>query len=270
MVAGSRFSRGGIWRPGANCRRYSKKVNRVNWLFAEGEISPPRLVLSLLFLLTSLFTAAAQSANAISPTVSVQALRVPAKARSHLEVAQREFSRLNLAGAEREIERALQLDSTFAAAYSLRAVVRLAARDSNRAIEDATRALALDPAEPGAYVALATAYNSRGEYPRAEASTERALTMRPDFWQARLELAKAFYGEGRLALALRELDELHKDFPDVHLVRANLLVRLNRREEAIEEFSQFLHEAPNDCRRQQVEQIVNQANRTDAPTPSRQ
>jgi tetratricopeptide (TPR) repeat protein len=227
-------------------------------------------VLSLLFLLTSLFTAAAQSANAISPTVSVQALRVPAKARSHLEVAQREFSRLNLAGAEREIERALQLDSTFAAAYSLRAVVRLAARDSNRAIEDATRALALDPAEPGAYVALATAYNSRGEYPRAEASTERALTMRPDFWQARLELAKAFYGEGRLALALRELDELHKDFPDVHLVRANLLVRLNRREEAIEEFSEFLQEAPNDCRRQQVEQIVNQANRTDAPTASRQ
>src|ERR1700683_4688157 len=137
MVAGSRFSRGGIWRPSANCRWYSKKVNQVNWLFAEGEISPPRLVLSLLFLLTSLFTAAAQSANAIGPTVSVQALRVPAKARSHLEAAQR------------EIERALQLDSTFAAAFSLRAVLRLAARDPNRAIDDATRALALDPAEPG-------------------------------------------------------------------------------------------------------------------------
>ena len=55
MVAGSRFSRGGIWRPGANCRRYSKKVNQVNWLFAEGEISPPLALCSrFLFLLNLL------------------------------------------------------------------------------------------------------------------------------------------------------------------------------------------------------------------------
>lgn len=269
MVAGPRFSRGGIWRHGINCRRYSKKVNQVSWLFAEPGISTACLLLSLIFLLTS-FTAAAQSANAIRPTVSVQELRVPAKARAHLEAAQREFSRLNLAGAEREIERALQADSTFAAAFSMRAVLRLASRDPNRAIDDATRAVALDPAEPGAYVALATAFNSLGEYQRAEAAAQRALTMRPDFWQARLELAKAFYGEGRLVLALRELDELNRDFPDVHLVRANLLVRLNRSEEAMQEFREFLQEAPNDSRKEQVEQILNPANRTGAPTPSRQ
>jgi tetratricopeptide (TPR) repeat protein len=268
MVAGSRFSCGEIWRHGDNRRWYSKKVNQISWLFPQRKIFSVRLLLSLLFLLIP-FTAAAQSVNAIRPTVSVHELRVPTKARARLEAAQREFSRLNLAGAEREIERALQLDSTFAAAFSLRALLRLAARDPNRAIDDATCAITLDPGELGAYAALATAYNSIGEYQRAEAATQQALTMRPDFWQAQLELAKAFYGEGRLVLGLRELDELNKDFPDVHLVRANLLVRLNRTEDAVREFSEFLREAPNDSRREQVEQIVNSANRTGAPTPSR-
>jgi protein O-GlcNAc transferase len=166
---------------------------------------------------------------------------------------------LDLAGAEREVERALRLDSTFAAAFYLRAVLRLASRDPDRAIEDATRAMALGLEEPGPYVALATAYNSTGESQRAEAAAQQALAMRPDYWQAQLELAKAFYGEGRLALALLELDELNKDFPDVHLVRANLLVRLNRGEEAIQEFKEFLREAPHDPRREQVERIMNPA-----------
>jgi hypothetical protein len=68
---------------------------------------------------------------------------------ARLEAAQREFSRLNLAGAQREIERALQVDSTFAAAFPMRALLRLATRDPNGAVEDATRAVALDPGNPG-------------------------------------------------------------------------------------------------------------------------
>ena len=272
MIAGPRFSRAEIWRPGGHWRWDNKEVDQVTWLSAEQEKFPNALLLSLLFLLILLtsFAVDAQNVKAIRPTVSVQELRVPAKARARLEAAQRDFSHLNLAGAEREIERALQADSTFAAAFSMRALVRLATRDLNGAIEDATRAATLDPGEPVACVALATAYNSRGEYERAEAAAQRALAMRPDFWQAQLELAKALYGEGRLDLALRQLDELNKDFPDVHLVRGNLLVRLNRSEKAREEFNAFLREAPNDSRRGQVEQIVNPSNSISAPTPLRQ
>lgn len=190
-------------------------------------------------------------------TVSAQELRVPAKARAHLKLAHQEFSKLNFAGAEREIDQALQVDSIYAAAFSMRALLRLASRDSNGAIEDATRALALDSGEADAYVALATAYNSLSEFQSAETAAQHALSRRPDFWQGRLEIAKALYGEGRFVLALRELDELHNDFPDVHLVRANILQRLDRTPEAAEEFSQFLREAPNDPRSEQVKRIVN-------------
>jgi tetratricopeptide (TPR) repeat protein len=201
-------------------------------------------------------------------TVSAQELRVPAKARAHLKLAHQEFSRLNFAGAEREIDQALQIDPICAAAFSMRAVLRLASRDPNGAIEDATRALALDSGEADAYVALATAYNSLSEFQRAEAAAQQALQRRPDFWQGRLEIAKALYGEGRFVLALRELGELNNDFPDVHLVRANILQRLDRSPEAAEEFSQFLREAPNDPRSEQVKRIVGSSTERATAFPS--
>jgi tetratricopeptide (TPR) repeat protein len=189
-------------------------------------------------------------------TVTAQELRVSAKARAHLKLAYQEFSKSNFAGAEREIKEALQVDSMFAAAFSMRALLRLASRDPNGAIEDATRALAIDSGEADAYLALATAYNSLREFQSAETAAQQALSRRPDFWQGRLEMAKALYGEGRFVLALRELDELDKDFPDVHLVRANILQRLDRGQEAVKEFCQFLREAPNDPRREQIKRIV--------------
>jgi tetratricopeptide (TPR) repeat protein len=268
MVAGSRFRRCEVRRDRTNCQLYSKKADQLSWIGVEKGILPALLLLSLLFLLTSL-TAAAQISREMY-TVSAQELRVPARARAHLKLAQREFSRSNFAGAKKEIDQALQVDAICAPAFSMRALLRLASRDLNGAIEDATRALALDPTEADANVALATAYNSLGEFQKAEAAAQQTLGMRPDFWQGRLELAKAFYGQERLVLALRELDELDKDFPDVHLVRANILMRLKHSEEAAIEFSRFLREAPNDPRREQIQRIVNRANATGASTPSHQ
>jgi tetratricopeptide (TPR) repeat protein len=169
MVARSRFSRG----PSPErtiCPLYIKKVNQLSWLPVERATPPAyRLLLSLIVLLTSLAAAAQISGEMY--TVSAQQLRVPTKARAHLKLAQREFSRSNLAGAEKEIDQALQVDSICAAAFSMRALLRLASRDFNGAIENATRAIALDPNESDAYVALATAYNSLTERkPRSQAS----------------------------------------------------------------------------------------------------
>jgi len=200
--------------------------------------------------------------------VSAQQLRVPEKARAHLKLAHHEFSKLNFAGAEREIDQALQLDSACASAFSMRALLRLASRDPGGAIEDATRALALDSDEADAYVALATAYNSLREFQGAETAAQQALSRRPDYWQARLEVAKAFYGEGRFVLSLYELDELNNDFPDVHLVRANVLQRLDRSPEAAQEFSEFLRQAPHDSRSEQVKLILSSSTQRATAVPS--
>ena len=362
MTAGSRSSRFGVCFRSSNRRSYSKKADQLNCLAIEQGTSLASLVLSLLFLLTSL-TAGAQTSDASRLTfihglivtsqgqpvaramvelrdlrgmkiaagftdsagkfaitttampgeyvllvtnqlqigderitldqpdrevtialsvtsgsvaatsrqmyaVSAQELGVPEKARRHLQLAHQEFSRLNFAGAEKEIDRALQVDSMCAAAFAMRALLRLASRDSNGAIEDATRALSLDSGEADAYIALATAYNSLSEFQSAETAAQQALSRRSDFWQGRLEWAKALYGEGRFVLALHELDELTNDFPDVHLVRANILQRLDRSQEAAEEFNRFLREAPNDPRSEQVKRIVGRLTERATAVPS--
>jgi tetratricopeptide (TPR) repeat protein len=188
--------------------------------------------------------------------VSVQQLRTPEKVQMYLKLANQQFAKLNFAGAEREVERALQADRSCAAAFSMRAFLSIASRNLNGAIDDAKRAALLDPYDAEAYLAEATAYNSLTRFQDAEEASRQALRLRPDLWQGQLELAKALLGQGRFVLAWRDLEELRKDFPDVHLVRANVLVNLHRSREAAEEFTHFLQEAPDDPRNEQIRQIV--------------
>jgi tetratricopeptide (TPR) repeat protein len=278
MFAGSRASRFEIRNKRTKCPRYSKKVNQLNWLALGRRTIPSCFVGSLLVVLTSLMvaqsTGAPASGGASVPqqvyTISAQELRVPAKAGEHLKLAHRKFSKSDFAGAETEVDRALLVDPTSAPAFAMRAFLRLAARDLNGAIEAATHALSLDPAEAEAYLALATAYNAQREFQKSEAAAQQVIRMRPDFWQGRLELAKAFYGQGRFVPALHELEVLNRDFPDVHLVRANILLCLNRSDESTKEFAQFLIEAPNDPRREQVMRIVSQRTNSATPASSRQ
>ena len=194
--------------------------------------------------------------------VSSRQLRVPEEARKYLRLANREFSRSNLENAEADVERALKVDSSYAAAFSMRAFLRLASRSPAGAIEDAQHAVELDPSDGDAYLALGTAYNLLGEFPKAEEALRYSLALRPDLWQAELEMAKAYYGQGRFVAALYQLDKLSNDFPDVHLVRANVLERLGRGGEAAAEFSQFLREEPDDPRSEQVRRIVAAADST--------
>ena len=189
-------------------------------------------------------------------TVSAKRLGVPAKAWTHLAAAHREFSRMNFDEASREVDSALRADPACAQAFSMRAFIKLAEKDPAGAVDDAKRAASLDPGDAESFIALTMAYNSLNDFQRAEETIRHALRLRPDSWQGRLELAKSFYGQGELVLALCELDLANIDFPDAHLVRANVLMRLERRQEAVEEFGAFLREAPKDPRGEQIRRIV--------------
>ena len=187
--------------------------------------------------------------------VSVSHLRVPAKALSHLEAAQKSFAKMQLVQATMEINRAIEIFPGFAQAFRMKALVSLAEKDFTESVESAAHAIRLDGADAYSWVALATAYNSLNEWPEAEAAASQALTIDPSTWQGRLELAKSFYGQGEYTLALNTMDQITRDFPDVHLIRANVLVRLGRIAEATEQFSFFLRQAPNDARCFRIRQI---------------
>jgi len=197
------------------------------------------------------------SANAMSRryTVSAKRLSVPAKVWAHLAAADREFRKMHFDEALRQVDSAMRADPACASTYSMRAFIKLAEKDSQGAVEDAKRATSLDADDSESFIALALSYNSMQEFQKAEEAAGHALRMHPGSWQGRLELAKSYYGQGDFIRALCELDATNVDFPDAHLVRANVLVHLNRSREAGEEFKSFLREAPNDSRRDQIRRI---------------
>lgn len=194
-------------------------------------------------------------------TVSAAQLSIPVKARKHLQLADAQFVKLHLPEAAMEVDRALQVDPMCAAAFSIRAFIKLAGKDREGAVEDAKRAILLDPHGADSFVALAMSYNALKEFQKAAEAAQHALNIRSDSWQGRLELAKSFYRQGRFIPALQELDLIHRDFPDVHLVRASVLLRLDRSAEAADEFEIFLRQSPADDRSEQIRRIVSSVRR---------
>jgi tetratricopeptide (TPR) repeat protein len=195
-------------------------------------------------------------------TVSAAQLSVPNKAWKHLESAHTQFSKGNLSQATAEIERTLQADPACAAAFSMRAFIKLAGRDPQGAVEDAKHAIILDGRDAESFVALAMSYNATQEFQRAAEAARHALSLRPDSWQGRLELGKSLYRQEQFVPALRELDLVNIDFPDVHLVRGSVLMRLDRSPEAADEFEIFLREAQADPRSEQIRGIVSTVRKT--------
>lgn len=188
--------------------------------------------------------------------VSTKQLRTLPKARAHVATAQRAFRRMNFGEAKREVDAAVRADAAFAPSFAMRAFIELAQKDARHAVQDARLAVSLDASDPESFIALAMSCNSLGEFDEAEQAVLEALSLRPDSWQARLELAKSFYGQGNFVVALRELDLGRIDFPDAHLVRGNVMIRLGRNREAQDEFDAFLREGPYDPRVEEVRQIV--------------
>ena len=188
--------------------------------------------------------------------VSVNHLRAPAKAINHLEAAHNYFFKMQLAQAKQEIDQAIKIYPDFVQAFQMMALLQLAESDFTGSVESAGRAIRINSMDASSWLALATAYNSLNEWTEAEAAVGRALELDPSSWQGRLELAKSFYGQGKYGLSLNTIDQINQDFPDVHLLRANVLVRLSRKTEAIKEFDVFIKQAPDDARCQQIRQIV--------------
>jgi tetratricopeptide (TPR) repeat protein len=207
--------------------------------------------------------APARLAHQSAVTVSARQLATPARVRNLVARAQEAFNKGGLAEAGGELNSALLLDPTCSEAWAMRAFVKLAAKDSSGAIADASQAMLVDAGNASAYLALGTAYNSLQDFESAESALHRALELTPDSWQAQLEIAKTWYGQKRFVLALQQLERIDRDFPDVHLVRANVLMSLERQQQGAEEFRTFLREAPADSRSQRIHEILAQVQASD-------
>ena len=189
-------------------------------------------------------------------TVSANRLGTTERTRKYIQQAHKAFAESRTEDAMGDLNLALGENPRCAAALTMRALVKLSTKDLDGALDDATHAAALDPDREESYIAMATALNALGQFKKGGEVSAQALMLDIDSWQARLELAKSLYGQNQFVLALHELDFLDNDFPDIHLLRGNVLIQLERREKAVEEFEHFLQEAPHDPRSSKVSQIV--------------
>jgi len=109
------------------------------------------------------------------------------------------------------------------------------------------RALEINPKTVNAYLALGEVYWRQKKYGEAEKALEDGLVIEDRSWQGHFALARLYYTKGDLSRAGRQVGlaiQLNDSFPDAHLLAGNILLRVKKREDALEQFQAYLRLAP--------------------------
>lgn len=108
------------------------------------------------------------------------------------------------------MEKALRIDPSAPAAHNTMSSVHLAAKQFDRAVDEAARFVELLPREPNALDSLGLAYEARNDFEGAERVYRQALALKQEFEIARIHLANTLYRQGRMREARAEV-ERHLD-----------------------------------------------------------
>jgi adenylate cyclase len=109
---------------------------------------------------------------------------------------------------ERVCKRAIELDSNYARAWGLLAIIQCILHFTFTASDDdgiaaADRALSIDPNIAEAYCVRARRHYEHGEAAQADQDLAEALTREPDSWEVNREAARIYYFERRFSDAIR-------------------------------------------------------------------
>jgi hypothetical protein len=125
------------------------------------------------------------------------------------------------------------------------------------------RALEINPKTVNAYLALGEVYAHQKKYSEAEKALRDGLIIEDRSWQGHFTLARLYYTRGDLARAARQVGltiQLNSSFPDAHLLAANIHLKVNNRQDALEQFQEYLRLAPKGEFAAQARQAVEKLN----------
>jgi len=138
-------------------------------------------------------------------------------------------------GAEREFQRAIQLNPSYANAYHWHAYDLMAMNRMDDAIAELRRARSLDPLSAILNADLSEALSFAGQYDDALKQGEAAVALDPSFPLGHQVLARAYLGKRMFAEAIREAEravELAPDSPWMQSYLAQMLAYDGRKREA--------------------------------------
>ncbi|MGZ4788648.1 MAG: tetratricopeptide repeat protein [Terriglobales bacterium] len=196
-----------------------------------------------------------------SSTVSVAELMIPEKARSLFNEASSLLRDSKIDKAQEKLHEALAIAPQYPRAMALQAVIWTQNNNLGAAMKAADSAVAHDAQLPFAQFVRAMVLNASGRFKEAVAAANQGLLLDGASWQGHFELAYAFYGLGSLSNALQEVNKAQtvapKNFRDVHLLKAMILLKSNLLEQAQREIAD-LRKDGHDPRVQQLDAVLAQ------------
>jgi tetratricopeptide (TPR) repeat protein/predicted aspartyl protease len=138
-----------------------------------------------------------------------------------------------------------------AAELARRGSALAARRDFVPALADLSKAIELSPNDPEFYYQRAEAYSASGQMDRALTDYNRLLTLKRDFLPAYIPRAEIELAKGDVPAAIADLEAVDRLAPkqaDLRLMLAELYGRIDRMPAAIEQFSLWIQNHPDDSR----------------------
>lgn len=126
-----------------------------------------------------------------------------------------------------------------------------ARRDFTPALQDLSKAIELNPAEPEYYYQRANAYWASGQGDPALADYDHAISLKQDFLPAYIPRAELKLAKKDMAAAILDLDAVDRLAPkpaDLRFMLAELDQRIDRLPEAIEQYTLWIQNHPDDSR----------------------
>ncbi|MBV9608131.1 MAG: tetratricopeptide repeat protein [Acidobacteria bacterium] len=181
-------------------------------------------------------------------TVSVNDFKIPKKARDAFRKAEQALQSSKVDEAMTHIAKALEAYPRYAAAMTMRGILKLDKDAAQDAVNDLEQAIQYDPGYPTAYLALAATYNRLSRFDDSIRTVDRGIALSPNSWQGYFELGKAYVGKGDYTTAVKHLNKAEdmapKDFALVHLVKAHAMLALQDYSTAMLELESYLTKHP--------------------------
>jgi Tfp pilus assembly protein PilF len=159
----------------------------------------------------------------------------------------------------RHLERAVTIYPKFLEAQLKLGTVYMDLNQWEKAEQTLLRALEIKPGVPNALFALGELNLQQRRYAEAEKMLLDGLRIENRSWQGHFTLARVYWNKGNLPKAGRQVAltlQLNPNLADAHLLGANILLRVGKREDALGEFEEYLRLAPHGEYSAQVRQTT--------------
>jgi len=206
-------------------------------------------------------------------TISIAQYKVPGKAREELKKAREASAKGKNEEAQKYVAKALEIYPKYADALTLRAILKLDAKDDQGAVADLQQAIDYDGNCAMAYMVMGAVLNTQSKFDEAIRSLQHGEALEPNSWQGHFEMAKALVGKAQYQEALQHLEKAEAfaptDYPLIHLVKAHAMLALNNYKDAMTELEAYLQKDPQGPNRQQAEKMLDKARAFATNQPSK-